>query len=61
MRKSFREGDKVYGITHGLNPNQAYDGVAAEYAVVIGNVAMHVLEGKDWEDLSTVGLRSIAC
>lgn len=42
VTKSFKKGDKVYGCAHGSNFSQPYDGVFAEYAMVKGDVAMHI-------------------
>jgi NADPH:quinone reductase-like Zn-dependent oxidoreductase len=63
VTKPFKVGDKVYGCSHGSNYSQPEDGVFAEYAVVKGDVAMHVPEnaGANYalEDVVTVPLGSI--
>ncbi len=63
VTKPFKIGDKVYGCGHGSNTSQGYDGVFAEYAMVKGDVTMHVPTdsrlGLSLEDLATVPLGSI--
>jgi NADPH:quinone reductase-like Zn-dependent oxidoreductase len=61
VTKAFKVGDKVYGCAHGSNFNEAYDGVFAEYAMVKGDVAMHLPMDSDlgMEDLCTVPLCAI--
>ncbi len=63
VTKSFQIGDKVYGCAHGSNVSEAYDGAFAEYAMVKGDVTMHVPTdsslGLSIEDLATVPLGSI--
>ena len=50
----------MYGGAHGSNYNEPYDGASAEYAMVKGDVAMHVptnpSTGLSMEDLCTVAL-----
>ena len=63
VTKQFKVGDRVYGCAHGGNYNEPYDGVFAEYAMVKGDVAMHVptnlRSSFSMEDLCTVALGSI--
>ena len=63
VTKPFKVGQKVYGCAHGSNHSQPYDGVFAEYAMVKGDVAMHVSENAGgmltMEDVCTVPLGSI--
>ncbi|TVY85435.1 Protein TOXD [Lachnellula suecica] len=63
VTKPFKIGDKVYGVAHGSNSNESTDGVFAEYAMVAGDLAMHVPTSSSTalslEDLSTIGLGSI--
>jgi NADPH:quinone reductase-like Zn-dependent oxidoreductase len=63
VTKPFKVGQKVYGCAHGSNYSQPYDGVFAEYAMVKGDVAMHVPENagaaSGMDDLCTVPLGSI--
>jgi NADPH:quinone reductase-like Zn-dependent oxidoreductase len=62
VKKPFKVGDKVYGCTNGCNQSKPYDGVFAEYALVKGDVAMHVPKtgaALGLEDLCTVPLGSI--
>lgn len=57
--KSFKPGDKIYGCAHGFNQDEAYDGVFVEYAMVKGDVAMHVPDSALDEDVCTIPLCSI--
>jgi NADPH:quinone reductase-like Zn-dependent oxidoreductase len=59
VTKPFKVGDRVYGCAHGVNENEACDSVFAEYAMVQGDVAMHVPTTLGMEDLSTAPLGSI--
>jgi NADPH:quinone reductase-like Zn-dependent oxidoreductase len=42
VTKPFNIGDKVYGCAHGGNSNEPYDGAFAQYAMVKGDIAMHI-------------------
>jgi hypothetical protein len=44
---------QVYGCDHGLNQDQAYDGVLAEYIMVKGDVTMHTPANLEMEDHCT--------
>ena len=60
VTKSFTEGEKIYGCSHGSNFSQSYDGVFAEHAMVMGDVAMRVPQNvKNVEDVVSVPLGSI--
>lgn len=59
VTKSFKIGDCVYGVAHGSNQNEAYDGVFAEYAMVKGDVTLHVPPNLEMEDLCTIPLCAI--
>ncbi|RDW57824.1 putative zinc-binding oxidoreductase ToxD-1 [Coleophoma crateriformis] len=65
VTKPFNIGDKVYGCAHGGNYNQPYDGTFAQYAMVMGDLAMHVPThlshgaALGMEDLCAIGLGSI--
>lgn len=59
VTKSFKVGDSVFGVAHGSNGSQAYDGAFAEYAMLKGDVTMHSPQDADAGDLSTIPLCSI--
>ncbi|KAG0650529.1 Trans-enoyl reductase lepG [Hyphodiscus hymeniophilus] len=61
VTKQFEAGDEVYGCAHGGNFNQGYDGAFAEYAMVKGDVTMHVPSTPAFglDALSTIPLGSI--
>jgi NADPH:quinone reductase-like Zn-dependent oxidoreductase len=63
VTKKFKIGDRVYGCAHGSHYTESYSGVFAEYAMVKGDVAMHVPTNPDVDltmnDLSTLPLGCI--
>jgi NADPH:quinone reductase-like Zn-dependent oxidoreductase len=63
VAKKFEVGDKVYGCAHGSHYTESYSGVFAEYAVVKGDVTMHIPTGPDaglgMDDLATLPLGCI--
>lgn len=59
VTKPFKVGDQVYGVAHGSNTSEAYDGIFAEYAMVKGDVTMHAPQGVSLEDLCTIPLCAI--
>jgi NADPH:quinone reductase-like Zn-dependent oxidoreductase len=59
VTKSFKTGDQVFGVVHGSNKSEAYDGVFAEYAVVKGDVTMHAPKNLALDDLCTIPLCAI--
>lgn len=59
VTKCFKVGDKIFGVAHGSNSANAYDGVFAEYAMVKGDVAMHSPKDASAEDLCTIPLCAI--
>lgn len=63
VTKQFRVGDTVYGCAHGSHYTESYGGVFAEYAMVKGDVTMHVPANPDvalgMDDLSTLPLGCI--
>jgi NADPH:quinone reductase-like Zn-dependent oxidoreductase len=65
VTKPFNIGDKVYGCAHGGNSNEPYDGAFAQYAMVKGDIAMHIptypspSAALGMEDFCTIALGSI--
>ncbi|ETN43650.1 uncharacterized protein HMPREF1541_02809 [Cyphellophora europaea CBS 101466] len=56
VTKSFKEGDRVAGVAHGANASNINDGVFAEYAVVKGDVQVHIPDSLSFESASTFPL-----
>jgi len=61
VTKSFKKGDKICGCAHGANFSNTNDGVFAEYAVVKGDLQMHVPETLQMEAAATFPLGAITC
>ncbi|KAF4629053.1 hypothetical protein G7Y89_g9097 [Cudoniella acicularis] len=61
VTKSFKVGDKVFGVGHGSNQSESNDGVFAEYASVKADITMHVPANSPLsiEDLSSIPLGTI--
>ncbi|KAH7310349.1 hypothetical protein BKA65DRAFT_413799, partial [Rhexocercosporidium sp. MPI-PUGE-AT-0058] len=59
VTKSFKVGDKIYGVGHGSNSASGYYGVFAEYAMVKGDVGMHSHKDASPKDLCTIRLYAI--
>ena len=62
VTKSFNVGDRVCGCAHGCNQSQPDDGVFAEYAVVKGDVQMHIPDSLSFEEAATfpLGVATVA-
>lgn len=59
VTKSFKKGDKIFGVAHGGNANYAAnqnDGIFAEYAVVKGDLQMHIPSNLTPAAASTIAL-----
>lgn len=56
VTKAFKKGDRIFGVAHGSNYSDADAGVFAEYAVVKGDVQMHVPENLSLEEACTLPL-----
>lgn len=52
-------GDRVFGCASGSSTSEPFDGAFAEYAVVKGDIAMHIPDSVSFEDASTVGMGTI--
>jgi len=61
VTKPFKKGDKICGVAHGGNASNPLDGVFAEYAVVKGDLQMHIPSGLSPEAASTFPLGAITC
>lgn len=61
VTKSFKKGDKICGVAHGGNASNQTDGVFAEYAVVKGDLQMHLPKGVSMEQAATFPLGAITC
>ena len=62
VTKSFSPGDRICGTAHGCNQSQPDDGVFAEYAMVKGDVAIHIPDGLSFEQAATfpLGVATVA-
>jgi NADPH:quinone reductase-like Zn-dependent oxidoreductase len=56
VAKDFNPGDRIAGLTHGVNAVEKEDGCFAEYAVVKGDVQYKVPDNVSDEDASTLGV-----
>jgi NADPH:quinone reductase-like Zn-dependent oxidoreductase len=56
VTKRFKEGDRVAGVAHGANFSNANDGVFAEYAVVKGDLQVHIPASLTFESAATFPL-----
>jgi NADPH:quinone reductase-like Zn-dependent oxidoreductase len=56
VTKPFKEGDRVAGVAHGANFSNANDGVFAEYAVVKGDLQVHIPASLSFESAATFPL-----
>ena len=57
--KFFRVGDRVFGLLHGCNPEQASDGAIAEYIVARADMAAVISESLMLQDAATLGVSII--
>ena len=56
VTKPFKVGDRVAGVAHGANFSNSNDGVFAEYAVVKGDLQVHIPDSLSFESASTFPL-----
>ncbi|QDS74066.1 hypothetical protein FKW77_009410 [Venturia effusa] len=56
VTKKFKKGDRICGCAHGGNASNKEDGVFAEYAVVKGDLQMHIPDSLSFEKASTIPL-----
>lgn len=56
VTKPFKKGDRITGVTHGVNHSQIEDGSFAEYAVVKGDIAIKVPDNITDEEAATLGV-----
>lgn len=52
----FKEGDRVFAVTFGLNPTDKTAGAFAEYALATEDLACHVPGDLSWAQASSLGL-----
>ena len=56
ITKKWKIGDRIAGMAHGGNAAEPEDGAFAEFAVVKGDVAMHVPDNFSFEEAATLGV-----
>lgn len=56
VEKCFSLGDRVAGTAHGTNPERPFDGCFAEYAVVKGDLTIHIPSFMSFESAATLPL-----
>lgn len=56
ITKQFCPGDRVCGCAHGANFDQPFDGVFSEYAVVKGDLQLHIPSDMSFEQACTLPL-----
>jgi NADPH:quinone reductase-like Zn-dependent oxidoreductase len=61
VTESFKKGDRICGVAHGGNASNKNDGIFAEYAVVKGDLQMHLPSNLSFAQASTFPLGAITC
>lgn len=56
VTKKFSPGDRIFGCAHGANFDEPFDGVFAEYAMVKGDLQMHIPHDMPFEKAATLPL-----
>ncbi|THC98053.1 hypothetical protein EYZ11_002479 [Aspergillus tanneri] len=56
VKKPFRKGDRVCGVTHGSNAVYPEDGAFAEYITAKGDVQMLIPDNLSFEEAATLGV-----
>ncbi|KAE8320176.1 chaperonin 10-like protein [Aspergillus transmontanensis] len=56
VKKSFRKGDRICGVTHGANVLELEDGAFAEYIVAKGDLQMHIPDSLSFQEAATLGV-----
>lgn len=56
VTKQFSPGDRICGCAHGANIDQPFDGIFGEYAVVKGDVQLHIPSYMSFEQACTMPL-----
>jgi NADPH:quinone reductase-like Zn-dependent oxidoreductase len=54
--KTWRKGDRVYGVIHGSNPNHPEDGTFAEYVLALGDLQLKIPDDMSFEDAASLGM-----
>ncbi|KAF7585700.1 hypothetical protein BBP40_010261 [Aspergillus hancockii] len=61
VSKTWSNGDRVCGCTHGANSSNAEDGAFAEFIVAKGNTCMRIPDSMSFEEAATIGVSAITC
>lgn len=56
VTKSFKKGDRVYGVIHGANQSQPESGAFAEYLITKGDLTLKMPDGMDFTDAASLGM-----
>jgi NADPH:quinone reductase-like Zn-dependent oxidoreductase len=56
VNKSFKKGDRVYGVVHGSNQSQPDGGSFAEYLVAKGDLTLKIPENMSFTDAASLGM-----
>lgn len=56
VKKDYKAGDRIAGVTHGSNFSQPEDGTFGEYAVVKEGVSTKVPDNLSDEEAATIGV-----
>ncbi|KAG8629193.1 hypothetical protein KVT40_003058 [Elsinoe batatas] len=56
VTKSLKEGDRVTGLSHGVNSGEHEDGAFGDYAVIKGDLATKIPDNLSFEEASTLGV-----
>lgn len=56
VTRAFKVGERIAGVAHGANFSNINDGVFAEYAVVKGDLQVHIPNSLSFESASTFPL-----
>lgn len=61
VTKNFKKGDRVAGFVHGGNNFEPEDGAFGEWAVIKGDIAMHIPDSMSFEEAATLPVAIITC
>lgn len=56
VTKNWKKGDRIAGMTHGVNPKEPDDGCFAEYCVAHGAFGMKIPDNLSNDDAATLGV-----
>jgi NADPH:quinone reductase-like Zn-dependent oxidoreductase len=54
--KTWRKGDRVFGVIHGANPTRPEDGSFAEYLLAPGALQMKIPDGMTFDEAASLGM-----